>query len=199
MEKEILTVERCREDLDLLLRIDYLKMLLPLIASILLELGVLMLVNLSGQPEGYMFAVIFLLPFFVLLAQDVHTILRVRRMRRCAFEIVEDQLYSIRVDREISRGYKHSQAVTVYCLEFHGVGKYRISARPHYEWSKLCAMSYDEVYESSTPGDRFYIVLLKDGRHATPMMIYNTNLFEFDPDGTERKPRGSWRDSVSLE
>lgn len=60
-------------------------------------------------------------------------------------------------------------------------------------------MSDRGIYNTSIPGDEFYILRWKDDRRLTPIYVFNQKLFEFCPDGTERRPRASWKYSVSLE
>ncbi len=40
-------------------------------------------------------------------------------------------------------------------------------------------MSSLEVFESATPGDSFYVVVLQGKGKARPMMIYHTDYFEY--------------------
>lgn len=202
MQKEILNAERCRDDLAELLEIHYPKLLLPPIAFGAACAALFVCYAATADMTLLVFAILLTVCFGMLLASALPTILRLRRLQRSPFDIVIDRLDSVSEGREqcnydrcsvkereeILRSYGlfHGRFIDlpVYQLTFQSVGQYRIPIRPHYEWSKLCRMNSLEVYESATPGDRFYVVLLQDRGRKRPMMIYHTDYFEFRSDET---------------
>ncbi|MBO5778306.1 MAG: hypothetical protein J6R82_01925 [Clostridia bacterium] len=126
---------------------------------------------------------------------------RIHQIKNGELMIVEDLLtlsYED-VEKRGGGGGRHAIHVRVFILEFQHMGRFRVPRRPHYEWSKIYSMSDEGVYNTSTLGDRFYVVYLKNARKQEPLMVYNTNLFELCEDGTAPRTGGSWKDSVSLE
>lgn len=205
MQKEILTIEQCREELIRSYR--------PVTREILIFGGVAffftvifdgmgILLNLAVKPLLVWWIVtmtimsipplVMWIALFVSLAKGYKI---VRKAQTHAMEMVEDVLESAYEDGEtIGRHYN-----LFYVLNFRDHGRYRVSEGQHYGWSELYAMSDRGIYNTSISGDEFYILRWKDDRHHTPIYVFNKKLFEFCPDGTERKPRKSWRDSVSVE
>lgn len=180
MKKERLTLRQCQEDLNALLQIDYSALSLPVLAMALMSFGIFGLVWIIDFGEGAFLAAIPLIPLTVLMVQALGVVNRAKHLQSCTFEVVEDQLYSISVDKERRR--RRVYTTMVYSLVFRNVGAHRIPNRPHYEWSRNYAMSADELYESIVPGDGFYVILLCDGEEKIPMLIYPTDRFEFVTD-----------------
>lgn len=133
---------------------------------------------------------------FIFLIKDIlksHKLYK--RILHADIEIVEDTLLRAYQDcRTHGKGSK-----LYYVLDFQNHGKYKLPEHQHYTWSELYTMSYRGIYNTAISGDTFYIVRLKDKRTRKPIEVYNAKHFELCPDGTERKPLSSWRDSVSLE
>ena len=143
------------------------------------------------------------LPSIFLFILFLKTLVSARRLYRkiqtAGIEIVEDSLLRAYEDGEIRGSGRNRRYELFFVLDFRDHGKYRLPEHQHYTWSELYAMSHRGIYNTSIPGDTFYIVRVVGDRSCKPMQVYNTKLFELCPDGTERKPRKSWRDSVSLE
>ena len=197
MQKEILTIERCRQDLAELVEIHYLKLLLPPIGFGVAAAALLIGYILTADAALLVFTLLFAICFGMLLASALSGIIRLRRLQRSPFDLVIDRLestvegreqcnydrLSVQEREEVLRCYGSIRGrftdLPVWTLTFQGVGTYRIPVRPHYRWSHHCRMSSLEVFESATPGDSFYVVLLQDRGEKRPMMIYHTDYFEY--------------------
>lgn len=133
---------------------------------------------------------------FIIFFKTLVTTLRLyRKIQTADIEIVEDTLQNAYEESKM-QGRRHW---LFFVLEFRDHGKYRLPDYQHYTWSELYTMSKQGVYNTSIPGDTFYIVRLVGDRSCKPLEVYNAKLFELCEDGTARKPRASWRDSVSAE
>lgn len=120
---------------------------------------------------------------------------RFQKIQQYGVEMVEDTFNDI----HIVERYKGKQYTQVYVLTFRDSGRYEVPDREHYRWSKLYAMSPYGIYNTSHVGDTFYLLRLKDTPKYEILDVYNANLFELCPDGTEARTSGSWHDSVNLE
>ncbi|MBQ7353953.1 MAG: hypothetical protein IJW62_00370 [Clostridia bacterium] len=197
MQKEILTLERCRQDLAELVQIHSIKLLLPVIGFGVAALALLAGYLLTAEAVLLVFTLLFAACFWMLLTKALLTILRLRRLQRSPFDLVIDRLestdeayehcnydrLSVEEREEMLRCYGYERGrftdLPVWTLTFQSVGAYRVPVRPHYRWSDRCRMSSLEVFESATPGDSFYVVVLQDKGNARPMMIYHTEYFEY--------------------
>ena len=99
MKKERLTLRQCQEDLNALLQIDYSALSLPVLAMALMSFGIFGLVWSIDFREGAFLAAIPLIPLTVLMVQALGVVNRAKHLQSCTFEVVEDQLYSISVDK----------------------------------------------------------------------------------------------------
>lgn len=197
MQKEILTVERCRQDLAELVEIHYPKLLLPPIGFGVAATALLIGYILTADAALLVFTLLFAACFGMLLASTLSKIIRLRRLQGSPFDLVIDRVestdeafehcnydrLSVEEREEMLRCYGYERGrftdLPVWMLTFQGVGAYRIPVRPHYKWSKLCRMNSLEVFESATPGDSFYVVVLQDKGNARPILIYHTDYFEY--------------------
>lgn len=211
MQKEILTLAECRERLlaenkvtpQAVAIITLMWLILSAIISGILALIFWILLShtvddlhiafhITGWCVCALPSVLFGIALFKMLAK-AHRLHR--KIQSTDIEIVEDTLLHAYQDcRTYGKGSK-----LYYVLDFQNHGKYKLPEEQHYTWSELYAMSDRGIYNTSISGDEFYILRWKDDRHHTPIQVFNKKLFEFCPDGATRKPRASWRDSVSLE
>ena len=157
---------------------------------------------ISGKIPPWVYVlptVLCLFPPTVLLSVIFHSRSKAKRLYRKiqqnGIEIVEDTLKSA---YENGR-YRGRRYELFYVLSFQNNGSYEIPEGQHYFWSELYSMSHRGVYNTSVVGDIFYIVRIKDDPLHEILEVYNTKLFELCPDGTEKKSRSSWRNSVRLE
>ena len=211
MQKEVLTVEDCRKRLleaydvysqDSRLAIGRFAGFALVVSLVWISLLCLPLGMISGKIPIWVYLMLGLLcafvpivlfcAFFVGLGNAKK---RYRYIEHKGIEIVEDTLKRAYEDGE-NRGRSYH---LFYVLEFEKHGRVRVSEGKHYAWSKLYSMSHRGIYNTSIAGDTFYIVRLKGDDGQSVLEFYNTKLFELCPDGTEKKSRSSWRDSVNVE
>ena len=211
MQIEILTLAECRERLlvenTVTPKSGVIATLIWLIPSVIISgfLALIFWILLSHTVDdlhvafhiiGWCICALPSVLLFILFFKTLMTPLRFyRKIQTAGIEIVEDTLQSAYEESEM-KGRHHW---LFFVLKFRDHGKYRLPDNQHYTWSKLYTMSKHGVYNTSIPGDTFYIVQLVGDPSHKPLEVYNAKLFELCPDGTERKPLSSWRDSVSLE
>ena len=203
MKKEVLTPDRCREDvLRMLGYIQRLHLLLTILLTTIaagLVLGVMMMEGTLRAKLiicGLMGAV--LLPgALISLSPAVRNIRLQSRVRQNGCDIFEDVLTVALTERR--RGNRGYNTIDHFTLRFAHCGEYHIPPHPHYRWSERFEMLTREVHDTAESGDGFYVVCLKDQGPEEPLMVYNQKFFVLCEDGTTRAPQTSWRDSVSVE
>lgn len=67
-------------------------------------------------------------------------------------------------------------------FRFSGYGDYYLPNMKQYKWSERYAMSVEGMLNTSIIGDTFYLVIFKNDKKKTPVMIYNTKFFEYKED-----------------
>ena len=211
MQKEILTAADCKarllkennvSDQRSCRAVLYWLLFTLTVSAIFAMIIWLPLVAISGKIPSWVYVlptVLSLFPPTVLLSVFFFGRSKANRLYRLiqqnGIEILEDTLKSAYEDGR-SRGRHYD---LFYVLTFQNSGSYEVPERQHYEWSELYSMSHRGVYNTSIAGDTFYIVRLKDDPKRRILEVYNTKLFELCPDGTEKKSRSSWRDSINVE
>ena len=207
MKREILTPERCREELLWVSRLNWMMVLpvfLCIFCMVLLPLSLICIAEYDWWDENQWDE---LFPLFILGAIAIGVALLVgiqhrrnQKVRQMVLEIVEDKLVGYLTQEEYSGYGRHRTRYIYYVLSFRYFGDYRIPDRPHYSWSKLySADRARNVYDRAEIDDTYYIVLNRDAKCKKPLLIYNTKEFVFCPDGTSKSPDSTWRDSVSVE
>ena len=209
MQKEILTPSNCKKDLSPQTEAGlnpFLTIGLVMIFLMFGSIGLLVL-NVENSGVGLAAAVILIatgaLPLAVYLIGALTAPIRARKLAKkvelCEIEFLEDTL--VGAYENVKRHYRryHTRIEVFYVLSFRNCGRYRVPLVQHYAWSDLYSMSPGGIYNTSILGDTFYVAVRKDDPRKTPLWIYNTKLFELAEDGTVRKPRASWKDSVYSE
>lgn len=206
MQKEILTPSNCKKDLAPQATEKFNPFLIAALSMLWLLCGVTGIFSFameSGDGSGItmtvMLVVMGAVPLVLYITDVLTAPARAKKLAQkvalLEIEFIEDTL-----ERAFEDVLHRSKRVEVfYVLSFQNFGRYRVPAQQHYAWSELYSMSPDGIYNTSIIGDTFYIAIRKGDPKKTPLWVYNAKLFELCPDGTERKPRASWRDSVSLE
>ena len=208
MQKEILTVEDCKKRLleandvyskEARSAIGRFVGFALVVSLVLISILCLPLSMVSGKIPIFLYLILGLLCAFVpvvlfcaFFVDRMKAKKRYQYIEHKGIEIVEDTLKRAYEDGE-TRGRRYH---LFYVLEFEKHGRVRVSEGKHYAWSKLYSMSDRGIYNTSVAGDTFYIVRLKGDDTRRVLEFYNAKLFELCPDGTEKKPRSSWRDSV---
>ena len=108
--------------------------------------------------------------FVVLVLQSI-TVIRLYKVLNSGKNIVKGTLINIE-ERPGRNGRK------VYIFWFKKYGKYFVPLE-NYTWSKVYDLSADGVYNYSSCGDEFYLVLSKPYTGKI-LLAYNTKMFEFE-------------------
>jgi hypothetical protein len=203
MKKEVLTPDRCRE--DVLQMLGY-KQRLNLFVGVLLAVLIAILIGSVILMEGDSLAklilsiavCVILLPVALIdLIPSIRNARLLKKIRQTGCDIYEDVLTVALTERmRGSRGYR---TINYYYLRFENCGEYLIPPHPHYQWSGRFEMLTREVHDTAESGDGFYVVCLKDQGPGEPLMVYNQKFFVLCEDGTTHAPHTSWRDSVNVE
>jgi len=99
-----------------------------------------------------------------------------RSFKEFNIAVTEDTLVSTVQDYVYTR-YEHR-----HLLVFENFGNYLIPEGRLYTWSKDFYMSDDGIYNTSVPGNTFYIAYYREDETRTPIMVYNTKFFEWNED-----------------
>lgn len=207
MKREALTLSRCREDMIKHQQVDRRVILILAVAILPLTLLMCLLCALEYAADGTMEWPLFATVIAVLVMAGGAILLllgneqyKIRQIRHGELVIAED-LLTLAHETVERRGSRRGNAihVRVFLLQFQQCGPYRIPRKPHYEWSRIYSMTDEGVYHTSEPGDRFWVVYLKNARKPMPLAVYNQKLFELCEEGTPTRSGDSWRDSVEIE
>ncbi|MBQ8381832.1 MAG: hypothetical protein IJX47_01360 [Clostridia bacterium] len=208
MQKEILTPSNCKKDLAPQNQNKFNPFFTTAFVMLFLLIGLLglFLIGLDsegGDNSGIVLGVLLIasgaLPLIVYIIGTLTAPIRAKR-RAEKIKSYENEFFEDTLDRAYEDMIHRYKRVDIfYVLSFKSFGRYRVPSQQHYAWSELYSMSPSGIYNTSIVGDTFYIAVRKDDPKKAPLWVYNAKLFELCPDGTTRKPRASWRDSVSLE
>ena len=106
-----------------------------------------------------------------------------RAIQQGDFYITEDRLlYTAtkhdNVPRYTARSKRLPVRDTYYRLVFMNCGTYGLLCSKFYTWSEEYALSPQGVYYLAKADDIFYVVIINNN---IPLMVYNTNYFEYQP------------------
>lgn len=109
---------------------------------------------------------------FVIVKQ-IKTIITLHKNLKNNIVVIDKLIYTE------SKRKRHGRiSVTYYYLYFSQYGKFQIPDE-NYKWSSCFSMSNKGVYNYSSNGDEFYLVLSK--RHTGKILFaYNTKMFKFE-------------------
>lgn len=192
IERERFDLEKCRAELLCNLKNDFLA-LLGLAASIILPLIVTtLLFAIALRPGttaiilGSITAVFWLLPIAILIGAVIFGIKTRSWIKNTSFFIVEDTLsnaHEIATEIKNRRRGAFADPHFTYHWEFyfseHGMYKTTQKIAP---WSKSYCMTSKDLYRSSSPGDKFYLLLgeqSKKGEKPNIILVYPCKYFQW--------------------
>ena len=176
MQKEKLTINNIRADLQLKMKEGYKK--LALFSTLFLVMLVLIITTFHAITLNFIFKW-----FIGIVAEIILLLLIIRQIKNSTMLhgcfkttncIVKDRLINTEFKDKYSRKVRDER----YHLEFSQYGNYVIPAE-NYKWSSTFSMSAEGVYNYANSGDEFYLVLSKP--HTGKILFaYNTKMFEFE-------------------
>lgn len=97
-------------------------------------------------------------------------------INREQFKIVTDEIIGYQEKETYISSPFLSSFSHPYILEFKSYGNYWIPARENYTKSRNYSLTDKDVFNYTTVGDTFYLVIIKKRKI---LLVYNTKLFEF--------------------
>ena len=178
MQKDKLTMKDIKTDLHKELKNSYFRLvvfslLFAAISALIYFINPVKFVDVRLFIYLLIFIALAALLLYLVIVQTVD-IIKLNKMFRNPACIVKDKL----VGMEIKEYYNRYGITTEHHLFFSGYGEYVIPPE-NYTWSQNFNMSDKSVYNCSTCGDEFYLVLSKP--HTGKILLaYNTKMFEFE-------------------
>lgn len=185
MKKQVLTKEKIKNEVRYqALREIVMGMVIPILILVLIFILKLLDSDLvtSGAISSDKFgltAIIILLSilFLIFVFVIVKNLNQIFSVQNNKFQIVKDRL----INSKSGVGPVPSTTITFYQpykLYFSAnKRKYNIPSGKNYKWSKEFCMQDYNVFNSSTIGDEFYLVIINNKTIAS---VYNTKFFDFD-------------------
>ena len=185
MKKQVLTKEKIKNEVRYqALREIVMGMVIPILILVLIFILKLLDSDLvtSGAISSDKFgltAIIILLSilFLIFVFVIVKNLNQIFSVQNNKFQIVKDRL----INSKSGVGPVPSTTITFYRpykLYFSAnKRKYNIPSGKNYKWSKEFCMQDYNVFNSSTIGDEFYLVIINNKTIAS---VYNTKFFDFD-------------------
>lgn len=200
--KEILTKEKIKLDLRARLKneIRYSFEALAAPLYVLLIFGIMWLSE-RFEPKVNKLAMIIAIAFLAEggVLSVISTVYLVRRLRRQLSEKKqcdrgEFDIVLYRLPEEVeAKGYRIKRTrrksleehfIDVHngqaMMKFSRYGEYWLPRGKNYRWSERYWMSNEGVFNTSIGGDIFYVVIYRHDPSRTPVMAYNTRLFELE-------------------
>ena len=176
MHKEKLTVDNIKQDLCTQAKECYKELVGMIIAFIIVLLLVLIcsnsLITLKAIVLWLLCCCGAVALLFVIVNQ-IKTTITLRKNLKNNIVVIDKLIYT---ETKLKR---HGRiTVTYYYLHFSQYGKFQIPDE-NYKWSSCFSMSDKGVYNYSSNGDEFYLVLSKP--HIGKILyVYNTKMFEME-------------------
>ena len=98
---------------------------------------------------------------------------KIINFKKGKFVIDSDILVEVKEMKHIG---KSGALAKLYCFQFENSPSFESGRKKYYKWSKMFNMGVQSLYNSSLPGDEFYIILLS----KSTVVIYNKKYFYID-------------------
>lgn len=176
-KKEILTKEKVKTDLLVPAHLFPSVLLFPVVIVLPLLMGAII-----WDPENLMYCICTVLLGIcsvVLAFVFINILINRHRVKQGKFHIVQDTLVNKMANARTSWiSYRATSLRDLLVFSVHG--ECFLLYNLYYKWSKLYSMRPRDVFDDSSVGDTFYLVIYDGDRKKKPVMVYNTKLFRLD-------------------
>ncbi len=181
MQKEIITMDNIKHDLKYSIKNLYITLAFCLL---FIPIYFYIIYKVLSEPSltfefvlAVVCSVVIIVFFITALVSTIKSII-ISTKSIDNFDIISDKLNKPEEEIQYSARRGLRTVYHYYHLHFKSFGKYTIP-RKNYTWSSEYSMRNKGVYETSSDGDEFYLVVSKN-KSQKVLLVYNKKLFELE-------------------